>query len=517
MPSNDEKSVSFPSQSKGKKDSKDKKPQKFGKSIGWFFGIAILVFICITFILPATLFTQDNSKIVFGKYDGKDIALSYDSYFYYQLQNVADYYADNFGGVVPTDAWPYVYLTAYQNAVVFEAISEMADKAGIIPSEQAISETILASGYWNNANGIFDTERYQSATEAEKASITSYAAMMVPFQIVTDDIYGVKVSDNELNFISSLSNETRDFEYYIIDNDDYADADAVTYAKNNPEPFAVAELTLLSYATKFEADEALERLTSGESTVEEEAANSIDNYAEVGGAMGPVPKYHLDAILASTEGASDEVFSTAVGSFAGPYSTDAGYSLFKVEASPSVPDFTDATTLASIKDYIETHDSAIMLAYIGGIAQDVYATAKEDFDAAGDKYNLTMYSVKSAAENPGGTDLILSMNYSDYMGYLAAACAADEEFSAKLFDAPVNEVFEPILTNNSTYVVVRPVASTAASEYMVELAKDLYSTSSGQYSLNDLESGVLLSDKFEDDFINTYYSQIVVSSETAEV
>lgn len=507
MPSNEEKTVAFPSEKKGNKGSK-----KFGKSIGWFFGVAILLFICVTFVLPTTMFSSSSNDIVFGKYNGKDIALTYDSYFYYQLQNVADYYADNYGGVVPTDAWFTIYYTAFQNAAVFEAISELAEAAKIQPSENAVSQTIVASGYWNDANGVFDTERYQAATSAEKASITNYASMMVPFQMVTGDIYGTQVSDAETDFIASLSTDTRDFEYYIIDNDDYGDNEAVTYANNNPAPFAVAELSLLSYETLAEADEVYGRLTAGETDFATESASSIDNYAEVQGAMGPVPKYHLDAILAYAEaGASDALFSSEVGTIVGPYPTDAGYSIFQITAAPTVPDFTSETTLASIKDYIASYDNDILLAHIGGVAQDVYKNAQEDFEAAGEKFDLTMYSVKSAAENPGNSELILSMNYSDYMGYLAAACA-DEEYSAKLFDAEVNEVLEPVLTSNSTYVVARPIEATEASDYMLTLVEDMYSTASGEFSLLDLQNSILMSDKFEDNFINTYMTEILVTS-----
>ena len=514
MSSNDEKTVSFPAEKKGKKESKNNKPQKFGKSLGWFFGIAVLLLICITFILPTTLFTSGSSDIVFGSYNGKDISLSYDSYHYYQLQNIADYYEEYYGGSIPSDAWVYIYYIAFQNAAVFEYITELADTAGIQAAEDAVSQMIVSTGYWNDANGIFDTERYQAATDAEKTSITNYARMMVPFQIVTNDIYDVRYSDAEADFIVSLSSQPRDFEYYMIDNDDYPTADAITYAKNNPEPFSVINLTLLSYETKADAEAAIARIESGEITAEDEAlANSIDNYAEVSGFMGGVPRYHLENILSAyNEGAVEEVYATEVGAIAGPYITDAGYSFFRVDAAPNVPDFSDDTTIAAIKEYIDAYENAIMLASIGGIAQDVYQSALNDFDAAGEKYNLVKYSVKSAAENPGDSTLILSMNYSDYMGYLASACTADPTYSDKLYDLADGEVLPPVLTTNSTYIVVRAVDSTPASDYMLSSAKDLYKSSAGEFSLNDLETGVLFSDKFVDNFALTYYSNIEMSS-----
>ena len=62
MPSNEEKTVSFPADGKGKKGSKGQKPQKFGKSIGWFFGMAILIFILKSKKFLALLFVLKLEK-----------------------------------------------------------------------------------------------------------------------------------------------------------------------------------------------------------------------------------------------------------------------------------------------------------------------------------------------------------------------------------------------------------------------------------------------------------------------
>ena len=92
MPSdNDAKGVTFPS---GKKE-KEKKEKKHGRSIGWIIGVVVLILISVTFVLPTTVFSTNNGqKIVFGSYNGEEIAFipSYDNYFYNQLSALAQSY-----------------------------------------------------------------------------------------------------------------------------------------------------------------------------------------------------------------------------------------------------------------------------------------------------------------------------------------------------------------------------------------------------------------------------------------
>ena len=83
--------VKKPKNEKGKKSSK-------GKSIGWFIGVAVLILISLSFVLPQTMFYDTSSSTnSFGKYNNRSIDLTYDSYFYYMLQNYYSYYTQLYG------------------------------------------------------------------------------------------------------------------------------------------------------------------------------------------------------------------------------------------------------------------------------------------------------------------------------------------------------------------------------------------------------------------------------------
>ena len=507
MPTDEKNVVEFPNGKKGHKDNEKKKKKISAKQVGWVFGVVVLILISFGFILPATGFTTlKDTSIVFGRYNGKKIELKNGNFFSYQLQNIANYYAQQNGGVIPNSYYFQIYYTAFQNAVVYEALNEMADKAGVKASSEAIADGIVSSGYWNNSDGEFDTERYDAASKSDKDFIRSYVAMSLPFQSVEYDIANVKVSDAETEFIETINGNTRSFEYIVIDQNAYGNEEAITYATNNPEPFVEIGLSTLSYSTEAEANDTLAKLKDGSMTFEEAAASSVDAYAANNGKVGAVFKHELDGTLTGIDGASDTVFSTAVGDYAGPYATATGYTIFKVDSEPAVADFTTDNSLMHIKEYIADNENQIMTTYLAGVANDVYAIAQNDFDEAADKYNLEVVSVSNVAENPGSSQFIASFNYSDYTGLLANA-AADTEFENKLFSAEDGSVLEPILSGTS-YIVVRPTASNGTN-YIANYVSAMYSSYAGQLALSDMQNSILTSDKLKNDFYTVYLEKIM--------
>ena len=527
MPSDDEKKiVEVPAKDKGGKTNvsangaKEAKIKKPHKSLAWFFGVLILILISITFILPTTVFTSTNAnQPVFGKYNGKKIRLEADSYFYYQIQNYANYYAQQYNGSVPESAWATIYYQAFQSALVHEAVDEMAKGAKIIASKKAVTEGVIDSGYWNNEEGVFDEARYKSATNSEKAEITNKVKASLPDSMVLTDIQSAKISEKEAAFISEISNDARSFDYLVVGPNSYGDAEATVYANNNPEPFMQVVLSAVSYETETDANDMLTALTSGTKTFEEAVETSIDGYKSKNGVMGTVYKYLLDSLLSSSgvEGASDTVFSTKAGEFVGPYKTSAGYTIFRVDEEPKMADLADSTVLSNVKSYIAQNDSAIMTPYLAEVAKEAYTLAQSDIDEAIAKYSLGYYSVDDVAQNPGDSGLVYSFNAADSAGYLTTA-SSDSEYLQKLFSAEFGTVLEPQLVNGS-YIITIPQESTNTEDdansyvsYMKQMIPTMYNYYVSQFVLQDLQNAILASDKVENNFFNVFYSKMLGSN-----
>ena len=161
MPSdNDAKGVTFPS-GKEKKE-KEKKEKKHGRSIGWIIGVVVLILISVTFVLPTTVFSTNNGqKIVFGSYNGEEIAFipSYDNYFYNQLSALAQSY-----GLTQQNAMQ-VYSQAFYSTVLKTALSQMAETAGITATDRTVSDALISSGAFNDENGRFDRSLYDNVSQ----------------------------------------------------------------------------------------------------------------------------------------------------------------------------------------------------------------------------------------------------------------------------------------------------------------------------------------------------------------
>ena len=525
MPSDDKNIVEFPNKAKeenpknGKKN-KQAKERKPHKSIGWIIGVIILILISITFILPTTIFTSTgSSQIVFGKYNGKKISLELDNFFYYQLQTIANYYAQQYGGTLPQTALGQVYLEAFQSSVIYEAVSEMADKAKIEPSSDAITKAVIDLGYYNDENGDFDSERYKSATDSEKASAQKMAELSLPYTMVMSDIQAAKIPSAETDFIASLSNDARSFDYLVIGAENYGDEEARTYANNNPEPFVQIDLSAVTYATEAEANDILASLTSGEITFESASETSVDGYKSNKGKIGLVFKYTLDSMLSQSgvADASDLVFSTAKGSYAGPYYTSAGYTIFRVDESPAMADLSDPSVLSAVKEYIAANDNAIMAAYLAGVANDAYAVALEDVDKAIADFNLEYYSVDDVAKNSGNSGLVYSISTADSAGYLTAAIS-DEEYLNTLYSSEIGKAIAPQVSGSSYIITIPEEASESSDEsttyasYIKKMIPTMYQSYAGQFELQDLQNSIFTSDKVENNFFEAYYSKILGSS-----
>lgn len=520
MPSDEKNSIEIPvkNQDKGNK-AKAAKAKKPRKSIGWIIGVVILILISITFVLPTTIFTSNSSaEIVFGKYDGKKISLELDNFFYYQLQMIASYYTQQYGGTLPQNAFSQVYYQAFQNSVIYEAISGMAKKAKIEPSKSAITEAVIDSGYWNNENGEFDTEKYQNATDSEKSAAQKMVELSLPYSIVMADIQSARIPEAESAFVASLSDNARSFDYLVVGPDCYGDEEARTYANNNPEPFVQIGLSALTYSTETEANDILSSISSGAITFEDALKTSIDGYAANNGSMGLVYKHDVDSIL-SYSGVSDApelVFSTSVGSFAGPYYTNAGYTIFRVDSSPAMANLEDTEVLSEVKNYIALYDNAIIATYLGGVANDAYAVAQEDVDKAISQFNLQYYSVDNVAKNAGNSGLVYSFSSADSAGYLVSAVNNDSEYLNTLYSAEVGSVIPP-QASGSSYIITIPQEATeddgsSYTSYMRQMIPTLYTSYAGQLQLQDLQNAVLMSDKVENNFFETYYTKILGAS-----
>ena len=200
----------------------------------------------------------------FGKnilWDGKSIDYTYDSYFYFQLQNYYNYYVSQYGAETANNYTYNIYYSAYQSALVHEALKEKAEKAGIKTTSASVTDAVVNSGFYSDGTNTFSQEIYNQATDMQHKQIVSWMKDSIPTDEVINSYASSKVSKGETEFISSLSGEARSFEYITLTGEMYPDADAASYIESHSDLFQSVAFTRVTYATEEEASEWIKNNT----------------------------------------------------------------------------------------------------------------------------------------------------------------------------------------------------------------------------------------------------------------
>ena len=473
-----------------------KKHKKKGKGFGWVLGVIILIILSLLLVLPVTAFGGGSSSVVFGSYNGEKIELAYGNYFFNQVNSLMASNPQNMLGA---------YLQAFNLTVYKTALDQLAEQVGYMPTDKAVDDVIINGGGFVNEDGQYDSSLYAALSDVEKAAVRQNITDTLPAQTVLNDIATVKVSDAEREYSLAINDTVRDFEYITVDYRSYPDADAVAYAEANPSLFETVGLSMVTAATEDEAKQILADINAGTRTFEDVAASSIDPAASAGGAVGDVFFYQAGNYL-SNEADSEAVFAAEQGTLAGPFQTWYGWSVFRIDSASHAADLENPEILQRVKSYISANDSETMNTYVQSKAEEVYQAASSDFAGAAEANGLEVYTVGPASPNPAMSQFVIGLEMSDANGGLRAATAGDRDYYSLLYSAEEGSVLEPHAAGTNTYVIARPVASTADNGILTSYLDSFYTSFMPQLVSNDLQNAVLGSDLFVNNFFEVYFS-----------
>lgn len=486
----------------GAKAIKEDKP-KVKKTFFWWAGVIILILISITLVLPATGLSALFSKnITFGTYNGEKIELTSDSYLYNQYYNLMMQYG---GNNLDFSTMYQIWYQAYYSTVQHIALSQMAKDAGIIAVDKTTNNLILASGYYNNGDGVFDSELYNATDKGTRDSVYNSAKEQVPSMQVVNDIITIISSDAEKDFVTDLSASGRSFDYVSFDYSNYSDELAVEYLMSNPQPFTAIDLSVITLSSEEEAKALRSEVESGVMLFEQAVSSSIDSYSASAGAMDTLMYQELVSNFIGEE-SLNKVFGTAEGALSEVVPSYYGYSFFRVNAAPTMCDYTNADVLTRVKRIINGLNSTLTSEYASALADEFYAEAEtSDFYTALDSLGYVETSVGATPANPASSQLLSSFTYTDYNGLMSSA-TRDSAYLASLYTSEEGTVLPPQAAG-SAYIVSRVGADStdSSTKNTMSLLYDYFVSSATDV---DLSNTIVMNPNFEDNFYTTFFNDI---------
>lgn len=495
---------------KGKNEAALKPKRKI--TIGWVFGMIVLILIAISFVLApaiqAFVGQGTSNGIVFGKYGKEEIKYAYGNYFYDQVQNYANQYSGSDAN--QTQALYQIWKSAYDSTVLFTAVNQLASKAGIIAADDVVKRAIIESGAYDK-DGKFDVKTYQDASAERKASVEKSIRRGLPYQIVIDDVGTVLSASSEVDYIAEMAGNGRTFRYLSLNPALYPDELASQYALQNKQLFYSMDMSIISMDSQENAQAVYDSIVGGETSFEEAATqNSLDSYAAEEGKVGRLYYYGLVSNFKNADEAVS-LLSAKSGDVLGPFEANGAWAIYKLNSTPEEADYASEELLASVKAYLATSDSDIIDTYLADLAADLQAeAASKGLEEVALEQDLSLVDVSATPYNLGESQYMSNFSYTDNAGLLANA-ASNEDVAKQLYTAEENTLLDPI-KSGASYLLVE-TGEDVQDDTMGSYITMFYDYYSGTQNQQDFSQALYSSDAFEDNFLTTFLNVVLGQSE----
>ena len=195
--------------------------KKQGWTVGRIFTTVIIVVLALLMIgglsYAIVFYKQGHDETnVYGYYDGKAIRLENNSVFANSILNNSNYV----NAVLSNDisSLMSIYYEGFRSAVTVQAMNDMAEKAGVITTDTLVDRMIIKNGtYSGGGDSSFDEEYYKSKTVADRKAVYDFNKALFPANVMNEDLQTTLVGEPEADFVSSLTTDTRSFEYFAVD------------------------------------------------------------------------------------------------------------------------------------------------------------------------------------------------------------------------------------------------------------------------------------------------------------
>ncbi len=517
----------------------------------WIGSVFILILSVICFVVFGVgtelikVFKGDESRISFGKYDGKEIVREPNTEFANAVNNFTKRMQEqkeleaqrnpSIKNELEQKDYLEIYSYSFNAAVQSLAYKNAVAETGYKPSSKGISFAMLP--LFLNGEGKYDPKFYNMLPNSTKESLKSefttmsiwkrfsndmfggtkyfgeYIACLQDYRTAFDfnsaetvgdyALYGLKTNEKETGFLASLENEKRAFDAVAFDKNDYPLSEVKAFASSNKDLFDTYSLSVLTVKEESQAKKLRGQISNGEVTFKDAVTEYSEKYYGDGdGNLKENFAYQIKEDL-ENEADFDKIAALTKDGLSEVVKTNRGYSLFQCKGEKSSADFSDEATLEVVKTYIKSNKQDLIDAYFTEKAKAFASDAKSSgFDSAAATFGLEKVSIPAFALNYGNASLLGRFAANGSKAFSNAS--SNEEFLTKAFSMGVNEISEPLVMDN--YITVFMLKSIEKAETNSEKA-DSIKAEIASYDQEEALTTLFSGSKVENNVISTYISK----------
>lgn len=493
-----------------KKTINKKKTQKTGSKLFYSIGsIFILVLAALAFVLiPALTSSSKRDEIIVGKWNKKAIKYEANSDFTRNVEYYSNAYKQQ-GYEVNNQNFYSILDNAFTATVMNMAITEAAEKAGYIPSEQTINRALLP--YFYDTQGKYSAKIFNDTPDSQKIEYRNgiinnlkYASYVMDyFPQSKAPFYGLKTSTNESKAIAKMNAVRKGFKFVVFEVEDYPQEQSLNFAKENPSLFTEYNFSIISFESESKAKSVLKQLQQNEITLFDAVESfSNKNYSDNEGRFNYQYQYQIKPLLAS-DADLEAVLSIAPNTYSPIVKTSNSFSIFFANEEPKSIDFTNEAIPEIVLSYLIQYEMGRIQDYFTGLANDFSLTASlNDFETAAEKYALPVNTLDPFALNYGNSELLYTVPKTEIEAL--ANAEKNENFFKSVFALNEGEVSSPILLSGDTFVFQCTESTNELTESEIENYSYIYAYYANQFNENSFYNYFIKNDKTENNVLSVY-------------
>ncbi len=301
-----------------------------------YTGLAIVA-LAVIGLLFSSLFSGisgfGSGDLVFGRYGDKSIVYNYNNSFGRSVISRMEEGGNDQEGQYFDLLRRMIWQQEFSNAVVRTAIAYHLEEVGYVPSTQIVDLEIIRDSSFQTENR-FDEEKYNNASASTKNNLRESLRENIALNTWTEDsILSLKRSDAQLDFLNSLKETVRSYDYIVLPYSDYPDEDVIAYAGENEQLFRTRPISRITVEDEETAREIVSLFNEKRQDIDAFATlareYSTDSFGEEGGGMGSTEYYKILELISAEN--TDTVFALDVGEIGGPFESEYGWIVFHTD------------------------------------------------------------------------------------------------------------------------------------------------------------------------------------------